>query len=188
MKKLRRKWWRQVRRRDVQRLVFVDESGANTSMTRRRARAPKGERAVGSIPQGHWKTLTLVGALRWEGIVAAVTIAAPTDTEIFRAFVGQALVPALRRNDVVVWDNLSSHRAPDLVAALERVGASFLALPPYSPDLSPIEPCWSKVKQHLRSAEARTEEALGQAAAEAFANVTAEDARGWFQECGLCVH
>jgi transposase len=188
VKRLRQQWWRRVRRIATERLVFVDESGANTAMTRLRARAPRGERALGSVPQGHWKTLTLVGALRLEGIAAAVTIAAATDTVIFRTFVREALVPALRRNDVVVWDNLSSHRAPDLVAAVEEAGASFLALPPYSPDLSPIEPCWSKVKQHLRTAGARTEEVLVKAAAEAFASVTADDARGWFQKCGHCVH
>lgn len=129
-----------------------------------------------------------MGALRLEGFAAAATIAASTDTEIFRTFVNQALVPALRRGDVVVWDNLSSHRAPDLVVALERVGASFLAWPPDAPALTPLEPCGSKVKQHLRSAEARTEEALGQAAAEAIASVTADDAQDGFQECGLCVH
>lgn len=195
MKKLRQQWWRPVRRIDVERLVLVDLSGANTAIWRRRARAPQGERAVGSVPQGHGKTLTRVGALRREGFAAAVTIAASTDTEIFRAFVGQALVPAWRRNEVVVGDNLSSHRAPDLVATREGiaddVGARWLALPPYSPDLSPIEPCWSLVKQHLRRpagyAEARTEEALGQAAAAALASVTADDAQGWFQKCGLCV-
>jgi transposase len=132
--------------------------------------------------------LTLVGALRWEGLAAAMTVAAPTDTEIFRAFVRQVLVPVLRPKDVVAWDNLSAHRAPDLVEALEGVGASFLALPPYSPDLSPIEPCWSKVKQHLRKAKARTEAALDTAVAEAIALITADDARGWFQKCGLCVH
>jgi transposase len=157
-------------------------------MTRLWARAPRGERARGSVPQGSWKTLTLVGALRWEGWAAALTVAAPTDTEIFRAFVRRVLVPVLRPDDVVVWDNLSAHRAPDLVAALEGVGASLLALPPYSPDLSPIEPCWSKVKQYLRKAKARTEAALDKAVAEALTLITADDARGWFQKCGLCVH
>jgi transposase len=187
VKRLRQKWWRQVRRIDERCLVFVDESGANTAMTRLRARAPTGERAVSSAPHGHWKTLTLVGALRLEGITAAVTIAAATDTELFRAFVHHALVPALRREDVVVWDNLSPHRAPDLEEAIAGAGAHLLPLPPYSPDLSPIEQCWSKVKQYLRKAEARTEEALGKAAAQAIASVTADDARGWFQKCGFCV-
>jgi transposase len=117
-----------------------------------------------------------------------MTVAAPTDTESFRAFVRRVLAPVLRPKDVVVWDNLSAHQAPDLVEAVEEVGASFLALPPYAPDLSPIEPCWSKVKQHLRKAKARTEAALDKAVAEAFARITADDARGWFQKCGLCVH
>jgi transposase len=185
---LRQEWWRHVHRLDVRRLVFVDERGANTAMTRLRARALRGERAHGSVPPGAWKALALVGALRWEGLVAALTVAAPTDTAIFRALVRHALVPVLRPQDVVVGDNLSSHQAPDLVAALGAVGASFLALPPSSPDLSPIEPCWSKVKQHLRKAKARTVPALDKAVTEALALITADDARGWFQMCGLCVH
>jgi transposase len=124
--------------------------------------------------------MTLIGALRLKGPVTGVTVNGPTDTEVFRAFVTDALAPALRRGDVVVWDNLSSHKAAGLTRTLATRGARFLPLPPYSPDLSPIEPEWSKVKQVLRAAEARTPEALGQATARAFA---AKDARGWFGKC-----
>jgi DDE superfamily endonuclease len=186
VKKLRAAWQRQLRQVDHQRLVFVDESGANTSMTRTRARALRGERALGAVPNGHWKTLTLLGALRPQGIAAAATIPAPTDADVFRAFVRNALVPALRPGDLVAWDNLSPHRAAGVTAMIEEAGARVLPLPPYSPDLSPIEPCWSKVKQHLRTLEARTEGSLADAAAEAFAHITAQDARGWFEKCGLC--
>jgi len=97
-------------------------------------------------------------------------------------------VPALRRGDVVAWDRLSAHGAADAGPVIEAAGAELRPLPPYSPDLSPIEPMWSKVKQALRDAAARTARALGDAAADAFASVTADDARGWFRKCGYCVH
>src|SRR5208283_2685688 len=134
---LRQAFRRRVARIDPKRLVFVDESGANTAMTRSHARAPRGQRAVGALPHGHWKTMTLIGALRLKGPVTGVTVNGPTDTEVFRAFVTDALAPALHRGDVVVWDNLSSHRAAGLTRTLATRGARFLALPPYSPDLSP---------------------------------------------------
>ena len=172
----------------AKKFVFVDESGANTSMTRTRGRAPRGERAEGSVPNGHWSTVTMIGALRLEGLAAAATVDAATDGPVFRSFVTDALVPALRRGDVVVWDNLSPHKAAGVAEAVESAGASLMPLPPYSPDFSPIEPMWSKVKQALRTAEARTPQALGEAAASAFASVTASDARGWFAQCGYCVH
>jgi transposase len=188
VKELREQWWRQVRQIDVNDLVFVDESGANTHMTRTRGRAPRGQRAGGSVPQGHWKTLTLLGALRLHGIAAAATIAAPTDAEVFGVFVQEVLAPALRSGDVVAWDNLAPHRAAGIEEVVAAAGARLLPLPPYSSDYSPMEPCWSKVKQYLRNAEARTEGALGEAARQGFASVTAADARGWFEMCGYCVH
>jgi len=173
---------------DPKRFVFVDESGINTSMTRTRGRAPPGERVLGAVPQGHWKTLTMLGALRLDGIAAAATVDAATDADVFGVFVRQALVPALRPGDVVVWDNLAPHKAAHVEQELERARAKLMPLPPYSPDLSPIEPCWSKVKGHVRDAAPRTVEALGRAAAEGFDKVTAADARGWFEKCGYCVH
>ena len=188
MQKLRRACWRKVRKIDVEHLVCVDESGANTAMSRTHARALKGPRAVGKVPHGHWKTLTILGALRWEGVAAAATIAAPTDAEVFRVLVRAALVPALRPDDVVVWDPLSSHQAAGVAEAVEAVGARRLPLPPYSFDLSPIEPCWSKVKQRLGTLAARTEETLGEAASAALSSVTAADAQGWFENCGFCSH
>ncbi len=180
---------------DPKDLVFVDESGVDTSMTRTRGRgAPgagrgaRGERVAGAVPQGHWRTLTMLAALRLKGVAAAATVDAATDTDLFDAFVGRALVPALRPGDVVVWDGLAPHKAPAVREAVERARARLMPLPPYSPDFSPIEPCWSKVKQHVRGAEARTAEALGQAAAAGFASVTPADTRGWFANCGYRVH
>ena len=166
----------------------MDESGASTGMTRTHGRAPPNQRVVGSVPQGHWKVMTMLGALRLDGVAASASIEAATDTDIFRCFVREGLVPVLRRGDVVVWDNLGAHRAADLQQAVSSAGAKVLPLPPYSPDLSPIEPSWSKVKQQLRSAEARTAEALGQASIDAFNSITSDDAKGWFGHCGYAVH
>jgi len=157
-------------------------------MTRARGRAPRGERVAGAVPNSHWSTVTMIGALRLEGVAAAATVDAATDAPIFRSFVTDALVPALRRGDVVAWDGLAPHKAAGVEEAVRAAGATLLPLPPYSPDLSPIEPMWSKVKQALRGAEARTPDALGEAAADAFASVTADDARGWFGQCGFGVH
>jgi transposase len=188
VKKLRRAWCRAAAQIDPCKLVFVDESGVNTAMTRTRGRAPKGQRVHGAVPNGDWKTVTMLGAIRADGIAAAATAPFSTDTALFRVFVTEALVPALHRGDVVVWDGLAPHKAAGLKEAVQSVGAELMPLPPYSPDLSPIEPCWSKVKQIVRTAEPRDEQAIGKATTKAFAAVTAADARGWFRHCGYLVH
>jgi transposase len=165
----------------------VDESGINTSMTRARGRGLPGPRVEGAVPCG-WKTLTMLGAVRLGGVAALATVEAPTDTDVFHAFVHDALVPALRKGDVVVWDGLGPHKAERVKREVAVAKAELMPLPPYSPDLSPIEPCWSKVKGHVRDAEPRTAEAMGRAAADGFASVTESDCRGWFAKCGYCVH
>jgi transposase len=165
-------------------LVFVDESGVTRSMTRRYGRAPKGQRVHGAVPLGHWEATTLIGALALGGVRASFSVDAATDADIFQVFVGQVLRPSLRPGDVVIWDNLPAHKRPAFSAILAAAGARLLPLPPYSPDFNPIEQCWSKVKEFLRSAQARTAEALDQAITQAFATVTASDAQGWFQHCG----
>jgi transposase len=177
-------WCEQVAELDPARFVFVDESGVTRSMTRRYGRAPKGERVYGAVPLGHWEVTTLIGALALDGVRANFTVDAAADADIFHVFVEQALAPTLRPGDVVIWDNLPAHKAPELKAILASAQATLLSLPPYSPDFNPIEQCWSKIKEFLRAAEARTAEALEQAIADAFATVTASDARGWFQHCG----
>jgi transposase len=177
-------WRRQLEEIDPARLVFIDESGVTRSMTRRYGRAPKGERVYGSVPLGHWEVITLIGALALDGLRTSFTVNAATDTDVFRVFVEQVLTPALRPGDVVIWDNLPAHKAPELKTIIESTQASLLPLPPYSPDFNPIEQCWSKIKTFLRAVEARTSEALEQAIAQAFARVTAADARGWFRHCG----
>ena len=153
-------------------------------MTRRYGRAPKGERVHGSVPLGHGEVTTLIGALGRDGVRASFSVDAATDTDIFQVFAEQVLRPALRPGDVVIWDNLPAHKAAELKTMIESRQAALLPLPPYSPDFNPIEQCWSKVKEFLRSAQARTAEALEQAIANAFASVTAVDALGWFRHCG----
>jgi transposase len=121
-------------------------------------------------------------------MAAAATAPFSTDTDLFRLFVTEALVPAPRHGDVVIWDGLAPHKAAGLADALHSAGAELMPLPPYSPDLSPIEPCWSKVKEIVRSAEPRDEGAIDKVAAKAFAAVTSSDTRGWFRHCGYVVH
>lgn len=137
-------------------LVFVDEAGLNLSMSRLEARALNGERAVGSIPGTKGGNISLIGALNLDGVVAAMTIPGSTNTEVFLTYVTQVLVPQLWKGAIVVMDNLKAHHAESIRVAIEAVGAKVKFLPPYSPDLSPIEQCLSKLKQFLRSSEART--------------------------------
>jgi transposase len=170
------------------RLVFVDETGCNTKMARTHGRAAPGQRVPGRVPHGHWRTLTVVGAVRLDGTCPAMTMTGGTDGAAFGTFLDHVLVPALRPGDVVVMDNLAAHKAAAVRAAVEAAGATVLYLPPYSPDLNPIEKMWSKVKTLLRSAAARTKEALEAAIAQALAAVTADDCRGWFQSCGYAVN
>ena len=126
----------------------------------------------------------MLAALRITGPTAPMLIPGPVDTDVFRAYVQHVLLPTLRSEDIVVLDNLSAHKAPDIRACIEATGAWLWPLPPYSPDLNPIEEMWSKVKTALRAAAARTEEALYQAVAQALGTVTTEDAQGWFRHCG----
>jgi transposase len=185
----RAKWRAELAGVDPRRLVFVDESGIDTRMTRSRARAPRGRRAVGKVPHGRWERLTVIGALALEGVVAAMSIAAATSTAVFLAFAEQVLVPALRdRPDaVVVMDNLAAHKAEAVRGALDRAGLGHRHLPPYSPDLNPIEPAWSKLKTGLRARGARSRAALEQALGPALATITARDASGWFRLAGYTV-
>ncbi len=175
---------RELRRARPGRRVYIDETGATLGMTRSRGRAPPGERVVDAVTQDHWQVTTLVGALRRDGPTAALAFDGATDGPAFESFVRQTLCPTLRRGDLVVMDRLAAHRAPAVRELIEAAGARLLYLPPYSPDLSPIEPMWSKVKQHLRSAQARTSEQLITAMGDALRAITAEDARGYFGHVG----
>ena len=150
-------------------------------MTRLYARSLGGRRIPEATPGGHWKILTILGAMSLRGMVATMTIAEATDTEIFLAYVEHVLCPALRSGDVVVMDNLSSHKVNGVRELIQQAGAEVLYLPPYSPDLNPIEKAWAKLKQLLRSTKARTQEALDHALAEALRLITADNARAWFR-------
>jgi len=130
----------------------------------------------------------MIGSIRWDGTTACMTIEDATDTEVFRAFVQRVLIPTLQPGDVVILDNLSPHKNPETIRLLEAAAVSVRFLPPYSPDLNPIEKLWSKVKAMLRGAKARTAAALNKAIARALASVTPEDAAGWFASCGYSIN
>ena len=153
-------------------------------MTRLRGRAARGQRVHDAIPLCHWSTTTMLCALRLDGTTAAMTIDGPTTSEVFRAYVEHILVPSLRPGDIVVLDNLSPHKDKAALAWIEKAGAEVRPLPPYSPDLNPIEKMWSKVKASLRRIKARDDEQLLAAIGAALAEVTARDAAGWFASCG----
>lgn len=162
-------------------MIFLDESGVSTQMTRRYARAPRGVRVHETTPEGNWKILTILGAMSLSGMIATMTIEAATDAEIFLAYLDHVLCPVLRPGNVVVMDNLSSHKVAGVRERIAAVGAELLYLPPYSPDLNPIEKAWAKLKQLLRSAKARTAQALDQAITELLHNIRPQDAQAWFR-------
>jgi transposase len=168
-------------------LKFVDESGVNLAMTRLYGRAPTGERVIGSVPQNYGQHVTMLGALGVHGLQAVMTVDGATDTAVFRTYVKRVLGPTLAPGDIVVMDNLRAHKVLGVQQTIARRGARLLYLPPYSPDLSPIEPCWSKVKTARRKAKARLREALDTAITEALTTVTEADAHGWFRHCGYAV-
>jgi transposase len=180
----RHEWCHKTAEIDLSRLVFIDETGAKTNMTRTHGRAAPGVRVVDYVPAGHWCTTTLIGALRLDGATAPMVIEGATDTDVFMAYVRHVLVPSLRPGDIVVADNLSPHKAPAAAEAIRAAGAQLWHLPPYSPDLNPIEKMWSKVKAFLKKIKARTKDALIEAIAMALEQVTTEDAHGWFKESG----
>ncbi|HEX5748397.1 MAG TPA: IS630 family transposase [Archangium sp.] len=169
---------------DPHRLIFLDESGSHIGMTREYARAPQGERAPASVPRNRGCALTLLGALDCRGLRALMTIEGATTTEVFDAFLEHCLVPELKEGDVVVLDNLGAHKSASVLRRVRAAGAFVLFLPPYSPELNPIELCWSKFKNLLKHAGACTREELEHAVAEAMKSITPEDAAGWFHHCG----
>ena len=162
----------------------MDETWFNTQMSRYWGWAELGVRVPEAIPAGHWRSFTLLGALTASGLLATMTIEAATDAEVFQAFVDQVLCPRLRPGQIAVMDNLSAHKAASVRRSIEAVGAHLLYLPPYSPDLNPIEKCWSKIQQALRALKARTAEALDTALVEALASISPENAHAWLCFCG----
>ena len=165
-------------------MIFLDESGAKTNLTRLCGRALKGQRVHASTPHGHWQTTTMISSIRLDGTTACMALEGTTDTESFRAYVSQVLLPTLRPGDLVIMDNLSPHKSDPTLSLIINAGAQVLFLPAYSPDLNPIEKMWSKIKSLLRTAEARTQADLITAIGQALAKVTSQDALGWFVSCG----
>jgi transposase len=178
--------WRWLASRfDARRLVFIDESGFHTSMTRLRARAPRGDRAYGKVPRNRGKNQTLIASITLEGGMGeALAIEGGTDAELFEAYVGELLAPTLEAGQVVVLDGLGAHRTRRVRELVEARGADLLFLPSYSPDLNPIEEAFSKIKNIVRKVGARAREALDEAISEAMSAVTLEDVAGWFSHCG----
>jgi transposase len=171
----------------VGQLVFLDEFGATTTMQRTHGRAPPGARVVASVPHGHWKVLSTIAAMTVRGMVVSATFDGATDADTFVAFVREGLVPTLVPGQVVVLDNLSAHKAPDVQRLVESAGARLLPLPPYSPDLNPIEQAISKVKTVLRKLARRDVVGLLDGIAEALGSIRPDDALGYIAHSGYAV-
>ena len=182
---VRRAAWRvQQAGLDPDRLVFLDETWAKTNMTRPRGRSRRGTRLIAAAPYGHWKTTTFVAALRTSGLTAPLVIDGPINGEVFLAYVEQQLAPTLKPGDVVVLDNLSSHKRAGVREAIEAAGAVLLYLPPYSPDLNPIEHAFAKFKWLLKSAAERTVEALWHTCGQLLDKFTPTECRNYIHHCG----
>jgi transposase len=168
----------------VERFVFIDETWMTTNMTRLYGRALQGQRLVERVPYGHWKTTTLVAALRSTGMTAPLVIDGAINGDVFCAYVKQVLVPELRRGDIVVLDNLSSHKRIEAKEAIEAVGARVVFLPPYSPDFNPIENAFSKLKRLVRSAKKRTVDELWDFLGQVINAFPASECANYFHHCG----
>jgi transposase len=187
IQELRRRFAEISKDLDPSRLVFIDEAGSHIAMTREYARAPRGERAHGSVPRNAGTVTTMIGALDLGGVRAMMTVEGATDAEVFETFVERLLAPKLHPGDIVVLDNVGAHRTERVRELIRAAGASVLYLPPYSPDMNPIELCWSKLKGLLREFGARTRNALDAAIRRAMDLIDRHDAAGWFRHCGYHV-
>jgi len=165
-------------------LIFIDESGLSTKMARLRGWAPKGQRCRAAIPHGHWKTVTFVGALTLAGFIAPMVLDGPMDGDAFRAWCEQMLAPALRPGHLVIMDNLAAHKVVGVRQAIEACGATLLYLPPYSPDLNPIEQVFAKLKTLLRKAAERTVEATWRRIGNLLALFTPQECANYFRNAG----
>ena len=177
-------WRAEVSRLSASQLVFVDECGSNIALTPIYARAPKGQRARGRVPRNRGKNTTLIASLSFEGMGAALILEGSANAAAFEIYGEQLLAPSLQAGHIVVMDNLRAHKGERVRQAIEAKGCQVLFLPGYSPDFSPIEETFSKLKTNLRRTGARTREALEEAICQALLTVTAQDAHGWFGHCG----
>ena len=182
--KRRQEWFEGQVDLDPERLVFIDETWASTSMARLHGRTPKGERLRAGIPHGHWKTTTFVAGLRLSGMMATMVLDGPINRDAFQAYVEQVLVRELRPGDVVIMDNLSSHKGAAIRQAIEAAGATLLFLPPYSPDFNPIENAFAKLKALLRAAAERTVDALWTTIGSLIDRFTPDECANYFAAAG----
>lgn len=178
-------WREHVQQLDARKVVVIDECGSNIALTPLYARAPKGMRAYGSVPRNRGKNTTLIAALGWTGMGEAMIMEGSTNGVAFELYIEQILAPSLTEGQIVIMDNLSAHKGQKVEQLIEARGCQLLYLPGYSPDLSPIEETFSKLKTYLRRVGARTREALEEALCQALLTVTAQDAQGWFRHCGF---
>lgn len=183
MQLARQVWRKNLCGTDPKRLVFIDETSTTTNMVRSRGRSPKGRRCVGSAPHGHWKTTTFVGGLRQDCLIAPMVTDGPMDGAMFLAYTRRMLVPALQPGDIVILDNLSSHKVSGVQEAVLAAGATLLYLPPYSPDFNPIEKFFAKLKALLRKAGARTVDTLWSEIGRLLGTLTPEECANYFAAC-----
>lgn len=188
IQELRRRFLEIAKSLDPMHLVFIDEAGSHIGMTRDYARAPCGERALGTVPRNRGDVTTMIGALDIRGVRAMMTVEGATDAEVFETFLERVLLRKLKTGDIVVLDNVGAHRTADVRRLIEAAGARVLYLPPYSPDLNPIELCWAKLKALLKEFGARTREALDDAIRRAMDLIDGSDALAWFGHCGYAGH
>jgi len=180
----RQEWFDTQPDLDPERLIFIDETWASTNMARRYGRCRRGQRLRSAVPHGHWKTTTFVAGLRLTGIVAPMVLDGPINGRSFQTYVDRVLIPDLRPGDIVIMDNLGSHKGPGVQAAIEAAGATVRYLPPYSPDFNPIEKAFSKLKAHLRKAEERTRDALWDRIGTLINQVTPTECANFFTAAG----
>jgi transposase len=180
----RRRWREGQASLDPQRLIFIDETGCATNMIRLRGRALRGKRLRGATPHGHWKITTFTAGLTSTGMIAPMVLDGPMNGASFKAYVNQVLVPVLKQGDIVVMDNLSAHKSEDIRSAIEAAGAELRYLPPYSPDLNPIEQAFSKLKAHLRKHKERSVENLWNRIGSLLNRFTALECQNFFNHAG----
>ena len=173
---------------DVNKLIFLDESGINTGMTRLYGRSSDGERVIDYIPDVRFERTSILSSIRANGEMVPLVFEGALNGELFKEYVSQCLAPTLHKGDIVIMDNLSSHKVRGVIDPIIAAGASVVYLPPYSPDLNPIEMMWSKMKAYLRKVKARTKESLEAAVAEALNHITKADILAWFSEDGYRIH
>jgi len=184
VRQARQEWLDHQSALDPTQLVFLDETWASTCMTRTRGRAPRGERCVASVPHGHWKTTTFIAGLRYNQVTAPMVANGPMDGPLFLAYLRTFLCPTLRPGDIVILDNLSSHKVAGVQEAIEATGATLRYLPPYSPDLNPIEKLFAKLKALLRKAGKRTIDALWEEIGVLLDTVSPDECRNFFMSSG----